>query len=70
MWHDEERIDGRATKQDPRTILYIFLDFYLFLSSVDNIKNQGQEYINNARNSLRIIEERERAVKEKEANLP
>ena len=24
-----------------------------------NIKNQGQEYINNARNSLRIIEERE-----------
>lgn len=27
---------------------------------VDNIKNQGQEYINNARNSLRIIEEKER----------
>lgn len=26
---------------------------------IDNIKNQGQEYINNARNSLRIIEERE-----------
>jgi t-SNARE complex subunit (syntaxin) len=27
---------------------------------IDNIKNQGQEYINNARNSLRIIEEKER----------
>jgi len=26
---------------------------------INNIKNQGQEYINNARNSLRIIEERE-----------
>ena len=27
---------------------------------INNIKNQGQEYINNARNSLRIIEEKER----------
>ena len=27
---------------------------------IDNIKNQGQEYINNARNSLRMIEEKER----------
>ena len=27
---------------------------------IDNIKNQGQEFINNARNSLRIIEEKER----------
>ena len=27
---------------------------------IDNIKNQGQEYINNARNTLRIIEEKER----------
>ena len=26
---------------------------------INNIKNQGEEYINNARNSLRIIEERE-----------
>lgn len=28
-------------------------------SLINSIKNQGQEYINNARNSLRIIEERE-----------
>ena len=27
---------------------------------INNIKNQGQEYINNARNTLRIIEEKER----------
>ena len=35
---------------------------------IDNIKNQGQEYINNARNSLRIIEERE-SSSNKEINM-
>jgi len=33
---------------------------------INNIKNQGQEYINNARNSLRIIEERESSVNNEE----
>ena len=35
---------------------------------IDNIKNQGQKYINNARNSLRIIEERESSTN-KEINM-